>query len=394
MLHATLPSPYPWSGMSLPGPDVHPGVRGNGGGEVPFNHQLNHNPALQTPHAYTDNNMCQQQVPSTLHNFHHAYNNYPPPNINNQTTVMRTIGRISHDGSMRHASGGSHTSSHRGTPPSPDDQRGHNMVFNQNHMLERGNRASFDQCNNPRDSQGNTGPPILLGSSPRGRMPPSPASMLPQKTAFDLTTPINMVGHNTSLYKAPPSVSEPSSVPTSVLRPPSSAYQMTKVKQEPGSPAQYTTLNPLGRGVKQESSHPQSPQSMNATPPPTSTPRPPYTQMERKRIAPNANRPSFSYPSPQSSNPISPASNGEIPRPDSTFRYQNNPVQNPSPGESSTCNSAISSREGTPGPRLWAPEEMAGPAPNVDISRVLVKEEVRYFFFTIIFVIYYFLSFK
>lgn len=418
MLHVTLPNLYPWSGMSLPGPDVvHPQVRNVGEQNPinpgPFNHLQQHihshqpHSQGQTPgghnqnqpssHAYIEN-MCQQQnVPTnSIHNFH-AYNNYSS-NINNQQhqqqhSVMRTVGRVSQEGSIRHPSGSSHTSSHRGTPPSPDDNRGRSsaggasqaVASDQNHLLDRDTRTSFDQCNNPRsDSQGNLGPanPIYTGSSPRrGGSASSPASNLPQKTAFDLTSPVNIIHRNTSLYKVQPNTEHQSSLPVSVLMPPSSSFQVTKVKQEPGSPAQYTTLNPFNKGVKQEATtHPHSPSSINATPPLPSNnnPRTAYTQMERKVIALNTNRPSFSYPSPQSSNPISPASIGEAPRSESTFRYQSsNPVQNPSPGESSTCNSAISSREGTPGPRLWAPEEMSGPAPNVDISRVMVKEEVR-----------------
>lgn len=181
--------------------------------------------------------------------------------------------------------------------------------------------------------------------------------------------------------------------------------------------------------VKTEPSHPNSPVSVNATPPPPHGKHPQQVQQQLKgahnierasnNIAPTAttpsttptppttnnnnNRPSFSYPSPQQqiSNPISPASVGEGVGSggSSLFRYQNSgkqqPVQNHSPVES-TCNSAISSREGTPGPtKLWGAasgsvtaagstssgvsDEMACPvtgAPNVDISRVQVKEEI------------------
>ena len=56
------------------------------------------------------------------------------------------------------------------------------------------------------------------------------------------------------------------------------------------------------------------------------------------------------------------------------YRYQHNSGggSKPSPGESQ-CNSAISSREGTPGPtKIWGADDLSGPAPNVDISRVQV----------------------
>lgn len=59
------------------------------------------------------------------------------------------------------------------------------------------------------------------------------------------------------------------------------------------------------------------------------------------------------------------------------FRYPSGPqpVQNLSPGES-TSNSAMSSREGTPGPRTmsWCGESDST-VPNIDITQVRVKEE-------------------
>ncbi|XP_023325004.1 uncharacterized protein LOC111698797 [Eurytemora carolleeae] len=365
MLHASFPPPHPWPGMSHPGHDLvlQAQVRH---GEQTGQHLGHHIAQHQHQTLYVDN-MCQQPMSQPQ-----SYNNYNyGGNINHQ---LRPVSRQSQDGNLRHASGGSQTSSHRATPPSPDDLRA--QLYKQNHAqnLERGSRNSFEQSQcNTRDVQGSPGN-LHPGSSPRTghRMPPSPASSIPQKSPFDLTTQMTMVGSNTMLFHHPmrkDGVSAP-------LMPPQT-YPMVNVKQEPGSPAHYASLNHSSRIVKQEPT-PHSPQNVNATPPPTLNSNlgtVGYTQMERKVIQPNPTRPTFSYPSPQSSNPISPASVGDISRPDK-FRYQNTskPVQNPSPGES-TCNSAISSREGTPGPRLWTGEEMTGLAPNIDISKVQVKEE-------------------
>ena len=384
MLHATLPPAHPWPGMSHPGPDLllHSQVRN--GAPATLHHQALmgqiSNPqhsTHSTSHVYTDT-MCHQQIPVNSQNFHN-FSNYAA-NVNNHPG-LRPVSRQSHDGNIRHASGGSHTSSHRATPPSPDDLRSHTLGYkqNQNLRLERDSRTSFEQIQcNTRDMQGSPGLPGHLhrGGSPRNihRMPPSPASSIPQKLPFDLTTPMNMVSTPTSMYNHP--VRTESVISPTVLMPPISSYQSVSVKQEPGSPAQYASLNPASRAVKQEPNHPHSPQNVNATPPPNHPTHAGYNQMERPVLNSNPSRPSFSYPSPQSSNPISPASVDGA-RPDGKFRYHSSgkPVQNPSPGES-TCNSAISSREGTPGPKLWNGDDMSALAPNVDISRVQVKEEI------------------
>ncbi len=194
--------------------------------------------------------------------------------------------------------------------------------------------------------------------------------------------------------------------------PGSSSYQqaaaLNKIKQEPGSPANQFSHHLTSRPpVKQEPGgasghltsyhHPQSPQTSGnsaavvaATPPPqTSQPSHLVHQLgstgflpaRLERVSggsggiqtaaaipapPPTPRPGgmFSnYPSPrqaQPSTPMSPAgsiSGGGSGSEPTKFRYhsgqqQQQLVQNPSPQgeETSTCNSAMSSREGTPGP--------------------------------------------
>ena len=124
----------------------------------------------------------------------------------------------------------------------------------------------------------------------------------------------------------------------------------------------------------------------------------------------NSSSSGFTFPSPQPhTQPISPAPAPAQPAADNNnlartgassssgkFRYPSGPgVAGMSPGGASThsnttSNSAMSSREGTPGPgpglapapahrpALWDSADTGGgggPAPNVDISHVTVKEE-------------------
>ena len=389
MLHATLPPAHPWPGMSHPGPELllQSQVR-SGDQAIPHRPdlmgQLSNQPPQHQAQLYAEN-MCQQPV-SNCNQFPNYSNNFPNINhINHQPAGLRPVSRQSHEGNLRHASGGSHSSSHRATPPSPDDLRSHNLLYKQNQhnlQIERASRTSFDQCNTARgEMQGSPSNSLQRGNSPRTlqRMPPSPAAgpNIPQKMPYDLTTPI--YPNNAHLPVRTESVISP----TGAVLMPTSTYQhsLINVKKEPGSPANhYAPLNPANRAVKQEPALPQSPGHVTATSSPTLNAGYQATNHMERTVP----RPSFNYPSPQSSNPISPASTGDQTRPsvipgsDAKFRYHNNSggKQNPSPGES-TCNSAISSREGTPGPRIgWSDTEMGGLAPNVDITRVQVKEEL------------------
>ena len=397
--------------MSHPGPDLvlHPQVRSAADQSVAHMGHLTqtHQPQHPTANlAYSADSLCHPQAVNP-NNFP-AYSAYA--NLNHPAAtgggVLRPVSRQSHDGgNLRHASGGSHTSSHRATPPSPDDLRSHSLIYKQQqqqqqqqqnlqqqHNMERGSRSSFDQqqgqCNSREQQQSlqgsSPGGQLHRGSSPRTQpprgMPPSPASNIPQKMPYDLTNP----------FQAPGRSSEAAA--STVLMPPFSPA--VSVKQEPGSPAHYASLIPA-RVVKQEPNLPHSPQqpqqggnNINATPPPNNnnnnqnTPHG-YPGMQQERAGVLVTNPGYNYPSPQSSNPISPASGGggggaTGPDRDTKFsRYQNSgkPVQTHSPGESN-CNSAISSREGTPGPKIWSGDDMSGLAPNVDITRVQVKEEM------------------
>ena len=324
---------------------------------------------------------------------------------------------------MRHPSGGSAGS---GTPPSPEEGR----LATSGPYKQSVIRTSVDQrnCSGSDSTQGSHGSPAAASGplTPYRMQPPSPAnSQLPQKSPFDMTTmgmskakpdyphtsQNSSPGHNSSAF----SVARPGSVISSARM--SSPYQPTmNIKQEPGSPAQYGAASLVSRAVKQEPNQPNSPRNRNATPPPattssssspsvsssnttSSTPSTPTTQgftasMDRKGITERVpGQPGFNFPSPQahsvsaSTTPISPAPNiGETnpTRPASKFRYPSGPtaVQNLSPGGESTSTSAMSSREGTPGPQAtpgprhsWCGDESSGPAPNVDISNVQVKEE-------------------
>jgi len=406
MLHATLPPAHPWPGMSHPGPELllQSQVRAVGDQAV-VPHRVvgpelmgqlsNLQPPQHQAHQLYAENMCQQQQVTSCNQFASNYNN-TFTNINNvninivnnhQPASLRPVSRQSHEGNLRHASGGSHSSSHRATPPSPDDLRSHSLLYKQNQQnlqIDRASRTSFDQCNTTRvDMQASPSNSLHRGNSPRTlqRMPPSPAAAgpnIPQKMPYDLTTPI--YPNNAHLPVRTESV-----ISSTVLMPTSTYQQsLVNVKKEPGSPAHhYAPLNPANRAVKQEPNLPHSPGHVTATPSPTLNSGYPANPPAMER---NVSRPSFNYPSPQSSNPISPASTtGDPARPsalpgsDPKFRYHNNSggKQNPSPSGESTCNSAISSREGTPGPRAgWSETEMGGLAPNVDITRVQVKEEL------------------
>ena len=299
---------------------------------------------------------------------------------------------------MRHPSGGS-VGSH--TPPSPEE-RAYSRPTQA--LLDRavpGQRGSFTEartCNSVgSDGQAGSSP----GAGYRLLQPPSPAS---QKSPFDMTT----MGISKSLgssYTSPSQVSSPGT---------GSAFQRTggqvitagsrvagsagySIKQEPGSPASGPGSRPA---LVKTSASPSSPAS------------PPAVSGARLGPGSNGAGQGFTFPSPQANNntghPISPAagpaeaataaqgpvnnnsnsSNNNLPRPgvSSKFRYPSGPstVQTMSPGDSTTSNSAMSSREGTPGPgpRPWCGAEGASevgpstaPAPNIDISSVTVKEE-------------------
>ena len=304
---------------------------------------------------------------------------------------------------MRHPSGGSVTGGSVGshTPPSPETERqsyrpGHSGVIMDRVGAQRG---SFEarQCNSVGSDTG-AGAGGSPGAGPGYRLlqPPSPAS---QKSPFDMTT----MGMSKSLASYTSHVSSPGAgsafqprpvISGSAGRTPGSPYT---IKQEPRSPASSGARSQL---------HPSASPRSPASPPPT-----PVTgsgPLDRKlgqtRLAVQGSNGAvgqgFNFPSPQANNnshPISPAaeavaagvnssnsSNNNQPRPGvgNKFRYPSGPtpVQTMSPGDSATSNSAMSSREGTPGPSQrpsWcgSEAETAGPAPNIDISHVTVKEE-------------------
>lgn len=281
----------------------------------------------------------------------------------------------------RHPSGGSVGSG--GTPPSPD--QGSNTAATPLPAYKQNSSIIID-----RQTVGST---ALSGSSyPRPAQPsPAASTNLPQKSPFDLTT-MGMSSKSVGSYSnsgsgssgspglgtggAAPATTATTPFPRTGHRLPGSPYTSSvNIKQEPGSPAGQPGPGP-----------PHSPRTVAATPPPGSG----YPRTARP--APTASQ-GFNFPSPgQVGHPASPApataigENTATPRPvSSKFRYPSGPqqpsVQNLSPGESTASTSALSSREGTPGPgrQSWpcTPEESAagGPAPNVDISAVQVKEE-------------------
>ena len=327
---------------------------------------------------------------------------------------------------IRHPSGGSLTGGSVGshTPPSPED-RGQYKHGSSSVIIDRnsGVRNSFEQrqCSSVGSDQPSGSPG---GAAYRGLQPSSPAA---QKSPFDMTTMgmsksvcnyTSTSTHSNSAFTSTGVVAasglgrNSSSVISASVRNPSSPYN---IKQEPGSPAARVIKPEVGNNAS-----PHSPRtgSLSLSPPPGQSSNlhsQGYSSaggsLERKLIqsrihsSVNSNNSNnsgqgFNFPSPQSHNshPISPAgvvgeatsginnnnsSNNNHPRPSSKFRYPSGPtpVQNMSPGDS-TSNSAMSSREGTPGPapgtigrQSWCESDPTGPAPNVDISHVQVKEE-------------------
>ena len=302
--------------------------------------------------------------------------------------------------SMRHPSGGSLTGGSVGshTPPSPEDRAGSGQGFKHTGVImDRGSgvRNSFEQrqCN----SVGSDQPSGSPGGGPPYRLlqPPSPAT---QKSPFDMSTmgmSKSSVGISPGQPGAPSAFSSTgvrsSSVISSAVRTPASPYN---IKQEPGSPA--------SRGLKEatNTTSPHSPRNVNLSPPPNNGGGSSFTGGKvHSRLGGShtgngaSGSQGFNFPSPQPSpaagessvggnnnhansnnNNSRPGANGGTAN--SKFRYPSGPsqVQNMSPGDS-TSTSAMSSREGTPGPaRQWcADNESAGPAPNVDISHVTVK---------------------
>lgn len=430
MLHATRPPPHAWPVMSQPGPDLlihHPhqphgtrnGAHPSQGDHLKTDTTMGHH--IDAPTHLPGPSPVFNNVNSFYNPHHTGFNIFPPSSYTVHHPASRPSSREPEgQGSLRHPSGGSVTGGSGGshTPPSPEENR-QNMnpmpSYKQSVIMDRNStaRTSFEQrqCNSAgseNQTQGVTqGSPAPANGSapptPYRMQPPSPANLnMPQKSPFDMTT--NTMGLSKSIpnfssshsiiahspgttSSAFSSSGRPGSVISSVRMPASPYQSSVNIKQEPGSPAQYA---PANRAVKQEPPNqpsPNSPRTVNATPPPSHPHPHGYPQsMERKLIQnriPHGTQ-GFNFPSPQphggNSHPISPAANiGDTnPRPVNKFRYPSGPqpVQNLSPGESNS-NSAMSSREGTPGPtrQSWCGEESSGPAPNVDISSVQVKEE-------------------
>ena len=371
------------------------GVAGEGGGGMPGH------PGLDSSHMPGSTVMFNNV--NSFYTPHQPFNSLFTPSsytVHHPATVRPTSRDIDMTGgggqgpggpgaAIRHPSGGS-VGSH--TPPSPEERAAYTRP-----AQAPGQRGSFEarQCNSVgSDGQAGSSP----GAGYRLLQPPSPAS---QKSPFDMTT-MGMSKSLGSSYTSTSHVSNPST---------GSAFQRTggqvisaasriagspySIKQEPGSPASASGARPA---MMKTSASPASP----ASPPPVTA--------GARLGAPGSNGAGpgqgFNFPSPQANNnshPISPAagesttaagvnnnnsSNNNHPRPgvSSKFRYPSGPttVQTMSPGESNTSNSAMSSREGTPGPGArpsWcgADATEVGPntvgAPNIDISNVTVKEE-------------------
>ena len=281
------------------------------------------------------------------------------------------------ESSIRHPSGGS-VGSH--TPPSPEDRTSY-----------KHGGVIMDRASGVRNSLGSDQPSQSPGTA--YRLPPSPAT---QKSPFDLTTPglgksQTIISHTVTSAFTSAAVRASSVISSARLPLPG-----VNIKQEPGSPANQNS--PATRAVKHEIANQSSPHSPRAGGPGSPT----YTRHRVQTSSNNTAGQGFNFPSPQphtgnTQHPISPAeataagtnsnnnnSSGNG-RGGSKFRYpsgtsgSSQPVQNMSPGDSGgTSNSALSSREGTPGParQSWcADTDHNGPAPNIDISSVQVKEE-------------------
>ena len=438
MLHVARPPPHSWPVMSShPGHDLliqqphlatgH--LQPRNGSHLP-GLQAGHEVAAASLMGHQVHNMVGHHLPTTgsngafanansFYNPHHTGFIFPHSSYTSGHPSPRPASREQTVGSsqevnatIRHPSGGSAGS---GTPPSPEEGRLATSTYKQSVI-----RTSTDSA------VGGHGSPATPGAphTPYRMQPPSPAnSHLPQKSPFDMTTmgmskakpdyPHNSQnsspGHNSSAFTAS---GRPGSVIATARMNPSSPYQSSvNIKQEPGSPAQYGPASVVNRAVKQEPNQPNSPRNRNATPPPSSTTAASSATSTSSTNSPTATAPSaqnlanrvphgassqagFNFSSPQphtpasaSTTPISPAATiGETNpgRPASKFRYPSGPtaVQNLSPGGESTSTSAMSSREGSPGPQApggprhsWCGEESSGAAPNIDISTVQVKEE-------------------
>lgn len=408
----------------------HPGLQGAGGHDV--NSLMGHNVQNMVGHHLPPGPNGAFGNANSFYNPYHGHQIFPNSSYSNVHASPRpssrgteSISALSDQGALRHPSGGS-VGSPADSAGSPEEGRLANVAYKQSVI-----RSSIDQ-RNCTTAETAVGSPAAAGGphTPYRMQPPSPAaSQLPQKSPFDMTTmgmskakpdyPHNSQnsspGHNSSAFT--PAGNRPVSVIPSVQRMSSSPYQSPVIKTEPGSPAHYGAAALVSRAVKQEPNQPNSPRNRNATPPPsnassspassTPTTSTPNSQglsnsMERKQLQERIGQggtpgqgEGFNFPSPQphstnsaSTTPISPAGNiGETnpARPASKFRYPSGPtaVQNLSPGGESTSTSAMSSREGTPGPpsatpaprHSWAGDDASGPAPNVDISSVQVKEE-------------------
>ena len=334
---------------------------------------------------------------------HQSYTLFPPSYTVHHPATVRPVTRDTEmmpgHSSMRHPSGGSVTGGSAGshTPPSPDTDR--SGSFKQS-GAERssGVRNSFEQrqCNSVGSDQASGSP----GGGPPFRLlqPPSPAT---QKSPFDMST----MGMNKSVGQtgAPSAFSSTGIRSSSVISSVRSSASPYNIKQEPGSPVSVAGV----RGVKEVAnrSSPQSPRNVNLSPTPAAgqnngnsysgaSKLQNRVQTQTSGNGSNSGQ-GFTFPSPQPHNthPISPAAEGvnnnnssnnnnsRTNSNNSKFRYPSGPipVQNMSPGDTSTSNSAMSSREGTPGPgggRQWCNDnDTSGPAPNVDISHVTVKVE-------------------
>ena len=289
---------------------------------------------------------------------------------------------------LRHPSGGS-VGSH--TPPSPEDRSN----------LRHGG-VIMDRSSGVRTSQGSDQTSQSPGTA--YRLPPSPNT---QKSPFDLTTSLGLSKSQSIISHTVTSAFSSAAVRAgSVISSGRLAMPGVNIKQEPGSPA--------NQGSPATRHSPRAGAGGTLTPPPANMSQPysrqtriPQTSNNTTPAGGGAGGPAFNFPSPGQPHPISPAEAGtnnssnsnnnnsstvgnSNSRPASKFRYPSGPhqpsqslsVQNMSPGETSAhsgaSNSALSSREGTPGParQSWcADTDHNGPAPNVDISNVQVKEE-------------------
>ena len=348
----------------VPGPDLllhshgaaHAGRTG-GGGEGVMGHPLD------TSHHSMGSTVMFNNV-NSFYTPHQPFTNIfsPAASYTVHHPAARPASRET-ESSIRHPSGGS-VGSH--TPPSPEERRLH------------------------RNSLGGEHPGHSPGTN--YRLPPSPAT---QKSPFDLTTSLGLSKSQTIISHTVTSAFTSAAVRAGpVISSGRVPLPGVNIKQEPGSPA--TQPSPATRAVKHEIANQSvSPHSPRAPGSPT------YTRQRVQTTSNNTAGQGFNFPSPQphtgntgNNNPISPAevsanntnntnnNNSGVGRVGSKFRYPsgtsgNQPVQNMSPGDS-TSNSALSSREGTPGParQSWCNDtDHNGPAPNIDISNVQVKEE-------------------